>query len=93
VHTAASGAEGLACIREREFALVFLDMRMPGMDGIQVLDELRKACPGTPVIIVTAYATMETATQALEMGAMDCLIKPFNRRDVDRLIERALAAG
>ncbi len=88
--TAATGAEGLAALAGNGVALVFLDVRMPDMDGIAVLAELRRLRPDVPVIMVTAYAATETMSRALAMGAMDCLIKPFNRRDVDRLIQRAL---
>ncbi|HEX2999377.1 MAG TPA: response regulator [Armatimonadota bacterium] len=93
VVTAADGAEGLAHIRDDEaFDLIFLDVRMPGMDGIQVLSEIKRLCPEVPVILVTAYATMDVATQALDMGAVDCLIKPFARRDVDNMVARVLPA-
>lgn len=89
VHTADCGADALARVSENDYSLVFLDMRMPGMDGVAVLAELRRLRPQLPVVIVTAYASVEDTAQALEMGAMDCLIKPFNRRDVDYLVERA----
>ncbi|HOM81818.1 MAG TPA: response regulator [Armatimonadota bacterium] len=93
VHTAASGEECLASIREQEYALVFLDVRMPGMDGIETLARLRQLRPTLPVVIVTAYTTMEAASRAVEMGAFGSLIKPFTRRDVERYVGLALAAG
>lgn len=93
VCTAASGEECLAHIKDQDFALVFLDVRMPGMDGIETLAEVRKLRPELPVVIVTAYATMESAGRAVEMGALGSLIKPFTRRDVDRYVGLALAAG
>jgi len=92
VCTASNGEEGLARAREMDFAIVFLDVRMPGMDGIEVLGRLRQIRPELPVVIVTAYATMEAASQAVEMGALGSLVKPFTRRDVDRYVEMALAA-
>lgn len=93
VCTVASGEECLAHIKEQDFAVVFLDVRMPGMDGIETLAEVRKLKPGLPVVIVTAYATMEAASRAVEMGALGSLIKPFTRRDVERYVSLALDGG
>jgi DNA-binding NtrC family response regulator len=93
VCTVASGEECLAHVKEQDFALVFLDVRMPGMDGIETLAEVRKLKPGLPVVIVTAYATMEAAGRSVEMGALGSLVKPFTRRDVERYVGLALATG
>lgn len=92
VCTASNGEQALEAVREGEFLLVFLDLRMPGLDGIQVLKELRETHPELPVVVVTAYSSLETANQALALGAMSCLVKPFSARDVDRWVEKALAA-
>lgn len=90
VQTAASGAEGLARLAESPFDLVFLDVRMPDMDGVQVLRGVREQWPDLPVIMVTAYAAAEVTEEILALGVLDCLIKPFNRRDVERLVQQAL---
>lgn len=87
---ASSGMEALAMIQENDLGLVLLDIAMPGMDGIETLQELRKVKPEIPVIIVTGHADIPTAVKAIKLGAYDFLAKP---PQVDRLIvtiQRAL---
>ena len=72
--------------------LIFLDVRMPGLDGLAVLGRLRAARPDALVIVMTAHGTMETAIQAMQRGAYDYLAKPFDVDEVLLLAERALTA-
>jgi nitrogen regulation protein NR(I) len=87
--------DGLAALRESEaapFGLVLLDIRMPGADGLAVLSELRRRQPDTQVVIMTAHGSMETAIQAIQQGAYDYLVKPFDLDEALLVAERALTA-
>jgi two-component system response regulator HydG len=90
VEGAASGQKALAAIREKPRDLVLTDVRMAGMDGIEVLRAVKEYNPAMPVLIMTAYSSVETAVTALKNGAYDYLIKPLDM-DVLRLtMDRAL---
>lgn len=78
VETAINGEEALQKLRARPFGLVFLDLKMPGMDGMDVLRRIRDECPGTRVIIITAHGTIDTAVEAMKLGAVDFIQKPFS---------------
>jgi len=90
VRVASSGPEGLAMIDEREPDLVFLDVRMPEMDGVDVLAAIKKKHPDVQVAMITAYAAVETAQSAMRLGAMDYITKPFSVPDVEAVVERAM---
>ncbi len=90
-----SVGDGEAALRHAEaepYELIFLDVRMPGLDGLTVLRHLRASRPDALVIVMTAHGTMETAIQAMQRGAYDYLAKPFDIDEVLLLAERALAA-
>ncbi|MCD6298991.1 MAG: sigma-54-dependent Fis family transcriptional regulator, partial [Thermoplasmata archaeon] len=87
VITAKSGMECLAKLEEAD--LVFLDIKMPGMNGIDVLKKIKKRNSSLPVIMITAYATVDTAKEAMKHGAFDYIRKPF---DVEELEGSILAA-
>ncbi|MEO5888514.1 MAG: response regulator transcription factor [Anaerolineales bacterium] len=76
VQTAASAEEALDCLKSHEYDLTFLDLNMPGMGGIDLLVEFHKHSPHMPVLILTAHAALESAIQAVRLGARDYLIKP-----------------
>jgi len=78
VKTAASGSEGLAVFGDGVFSLVLLDLRLPDMDGLAVLRRMKEASPETPVVIITGYASIESAVEAVKQGAFDYLSKPFS---------------
>jgi two-component system nitrogen regulation response regulator GlnG len=87
--------DGEAALRRAEtepYDLIFLDIRMPGLDGLSVLARLRASRPDALVIVMTAHGTMETAIQAMQRGAYDYLAKPFDIDEVLLLAERALTA-
>lgn len=77
VKTALDGATGLTLFRKNTFDVVISDLKMPGIDGIHVLTEVKKQDPNTEVILMTAHATAQTAVQAMKLGAYDYIIKPF----------------
>lgn len=91
VISAHSGSEALECMgKNRNVDVVILDVKMPGMDGIETLKELKKDFPLTEVIMLTAHATIETAIDGMKMGAFDYLMKPCN---LDQLIEKVKEAA
>jgi DNA-binding response OmpR family regulator len=78
VASAADGHEALRLLAEAPYDLVFLDIRLPGMDGLEILKEIRKRDTQLPVILLTAYGSLQTALQALRLGATDYLLKPID---------------
>jgi CheY-like chemotaxis protein/AraC-like DNA-binding protein len=87
---AASGSEALDIARARPVDLVILDVRLPGLDGIMVLERLRGETPALKVIMLTAVDTARTAVTAMKLGAFDYLTKPFVEDDLCEAVERAL---
>jgi two-component system nitrogen regulation response regulator GlnG len=90
---AASGEAGVDIITQQPLDLVILDMRLPGMDGMETFKQIKKKDPKLPVIIVTAYGTTETAIEATKMGAYDYVLKPFEIPEMLNLITQAIDAG
>ena len=82
VFEAEDGSDAIARVSEEFFDLILMDNRMSHVDGIEALKEIKKISPGIPVIIITAYASVETAVEALQAGAHDYLTKPL---DMDEL--------
>ncbi|MFY9704531.1 MAG: response regulator, partial [Desulfobacterales bacterium] len=90
VATCSSGAEALNCIRRKSFDLVFLDIRLPDMDGFQILATIRKEAAGVLVIMITGDATIETAVEALKSGAYGYLRKPIRIEELTKTVKNAL---
>ena len=86
VVTASSGAEALEKLREHAVHVVILDVKMPGMDGVATLKEIKRQFPMVEVIMLTGHATVESAVEGLKTGAVDYLMKPA---DLDQLLEKA----
>lgn len=82
VDVAASGEEALQAMQQREFDLVLLDLRMPGMDGMEVLKTIKQMWPDTEVVMITGYPTVETAKEAVRLGAHGYLAKPLGPNDI-----------
>ncbi len=93
VESAASGEEGLNIVRKNVPDLVILDMRLPGMNGLETFEAIHEIEPKLPVVIMTAYGTTETAIEATKMGAFDYILKPFEIPDMLVVIGQALEAG
>ncbi len=89
VDTAANGEEGLAALEKEPSAIVLLDLKMPGLDGMEVLRRLRESYPEVLVIIVTGFATVETAIEAMKLGAYDFITKPFKPDELRLTVARA----
>jgi two-component system response regulator HydG len=87
---AASGKEALTTVGEHQFDLALLDIKMPGMDGIELQQRLSEADPDLTVVIMTGYGTVETAVQALKHGAYDYVTKPIDPDDLSRLVAKAI---
>jgi DNA-binding NtrC family response regulator len=90
VTTAADGERALALVAAREFDVVVTDIQMPGADGFAVLREVKRRAPATEVVLVTAYASIPKAVEAMREGAYDYLAKPFDPDEVALVVARAL---
>jgi two-component system response regulator PilR (NtrC family) len=90
VEISASGEEALGKLTQQAFDLTLLDMLMPGMDGLAVLKRIREKDPQATVIIITAYASVESALAAMKNGAYDYIQKPFKHEELILTIQRAL---
>ncbi|MBW2680647.1 MAG: sigma-54-dependent Fis family transcriptional regulator [Deltaproteobacteria bacterium] len=89
VETASSGFEALDKLEKHPFQLLFVDIKMPGMDGIELLEKVKAEYPDTIVIIITAYGSIESAVKAMRIGASDYLLKPFKPDQLALVMERA----
>lgn len=81
--------KALARLSEKEFDIVVTDLRMEEVDGIQVLEHIMEKCKNTRVILITGYATVEVAREALVKGAFDFIAKPFKPRDLRAVVNKA----
>jgi DNA-binding NtrC family response regulator len=88
VETASSGFEALEKLEAYPFQLLFVDIKMPGMDGIELLEKVKTEYPDTIVIIITAYGSIESAVKAMRVGATDYLLKPFKPDQLSLVMER-----
>ncbi|MEJ5347308.1 MAG: sigma-54 dependent transcriptional regulator [Desulfosoma sp.] len=93
VRMAGSGEAGLAAVKERVPDLVVLDVRLPGMSGLETFKAMKAVDPKLPVIVMTAYGTTETAIEATKMGAFDYVLKPFDIPALLDLVSQAIKAG
>ena len=89
VTTADSGREALRIVAARSYDIALLDIKMPGMDGLALQQRLCEVAPQTSVIIMTAYASVDTAVRALKAGAYDYIVKPFDPEELSNLVRRA----
>jgi len=90
VDTAEDGAEALQMLDEERYAAVLTDLRMPQVDGMAVLRRVMARTPETPVVLLTAHGTVETAVEAMKLGAFDFVNKPFDQHELSRIIGKAV---
>ncbi len=90
VDTAASGNEALEKIQGVAFDLLFVDIKMPGMSGIELLEIVKSEYPETMVIIITAFGSIESAVKAMKLGAADYLLKPFKPEHLSLVMEKVV---
>src|SRR5262245_42770781 len=91
VFTAGSGDEVLAVLPRLRPDVIFMDVKMPRMDGVQLLERVKSIDSGVEVVMITAYASLDTVQRAMRFGAMDYLVKPFAPRELEEAAERAVA--
>jgi len=87
---AVDGETALDVLRKKDIDVMVVDLRMPGMSGLEVLRAGRIVSPGTQVIIITAFGTIENAVEAMKLGALDFIVKPFKRSTIVRAVGKAL---
>jgi DNA-binding NtrC family response regulator len=91
VDTASSGQQAIEMARRTDYAIYFVDLKMPGgMDGIETLMEIRRVHPDASIIIITAYATVDTAIAAMKEGAQEYIVKPCNPEEISLLVNRII---
>jgi len=90
VDTRDNGLDGLEYIKTKGCDLAIFDIKMPGMDGIELLKQSKEVDPDIPILMMTAYASIDTAVQAIKEGAYDYIVKPFDPENVSHIIKRAL---
>lgn len=90
VITTSNPVEALEWLKKGGFDLVITDLKMPGVDGMEILRTIRNYDPEIPVIIITAYGTIESATEAMSKDAFDFITKPFRKEQILFTIDKAL---
>lgn len=92
VKGAKDGREGLKFFKKEFFHVVLLDLKLPGLGGMEILSKIKEETPETPVIIITGYASIESAVEAMKRGAFDYLAKPFSPEGLRVIIKKALGS-
>jgi DNA-binding NtrC family response regulator len=91
VSTALSGEEAMETIDESEFDVVFTDIKMPGMDGLEVTERIKERCPWTPVVVITGYGTDENEARANVLGASGFVRKPLTPEIIESITLKAMS--
>jgi DNA-binding NtrC family response regulator len=91
VEAVPDGASAIRRLGDETWAVLLVDLKMPGIDGMQVLAEARKIQPDATAVMMTAYASVDTAVQAMKLGAYDYLVKPFEPEELSHMVRRILA--
>ena len=89
VYMAENGAEGLEIFRKERPAIVLTDIKMPGIDGLAVLQQIKEIAPKTAVIVITGHGDTDLAEQAVALHAVDFIHKPINKEALDAALEKA----
>jgi len=90
IKAASDGEEALQTMEQNPFDVVLLDLRMPGQDGLSVLRTIKQKWPESEVVIITGYPTMDSAKEAVRLGAYDYVAKPVGPQDVINIADRAM---
>ncbi len=90
ITTTNNPVEAVELVRNGSFDVVITDLKMPGLDGLQLLEEVKKRDEDVPVIIITAYGTIDAATEAIQKGGFDFITKPFKKEQIIFTIEKAI---
>jgi DNA-binding NtrC family response regulator len=90
IHMAANGQQALECIQNEKIDLVTLDLNMPGLSGLEVLEEIKRFKEDIAVVVITGYGTLKNAQEAFRLGAADFISKPFNVADVIAIAKRCI---
>lgn len=93
VDQASSGAEGVQMLEDHSYALVILDLRMPRLGGLTVLQHVRNSHPEIPALVMTGYPSLENAKESIQLGAFDFLQKPLDAMQIRTVVARALTCG
>src|ERR1043165_7996626 len=93
VAVAARGDTGLAQAKEQRFDVVITDLKMPGLSGLELVEQLHAAKPKLPIILMTAFGTTETAIEATKLGAYEYLLKPLNMAELLVLVAKPVACN
>jgi len=88
VFTAEDGYKAIEKVKEISFAITFLDMRMPGIDGVQTLKKIKRISPETRVVMMTGYPDKNLEKEAIKQGAYTVIYKPFDRKKVIAIVEK-----
>ncbi len=83
--------EAMERIKEKEFEIIITDLKMEGIDGMQFLEEVKRRSKNTEVIVITGFATIETARESFKKGVFDFIAKPFKLREIQEVVARASA--
>lgn len=89
--SAGSGEEALKVLSEVKYDLVLLDIKMPGIDGVEVMRQIKKYHPDTRIIIITGYGSLDSAIESIRSGAQDYMLKPYTAEDILLSVNRALS--
>ena len=93
VRAVGGGSEALVALKRQGAALVLTDLRMPGLDGLELTREVRRLAPETAVVVMTAYSSVDTAVEAMRLGASNFLAKPFSLPSLKVVVDKALAVN
>jgi len=89
-YAAEDGPTALEKVKAEDWNILMVDLIMPGMNGMEVLEEVKKIKPETAVLIITAYPSIDTAVKAMKVGAYDYIVKPFNPEEVGLVVRKIL---
>jgi DNA-binding NtrC family response regulator len=91
VETFTQSSEAMERIKQISYDIIITDLKMKGIDGMQLLDEAKRRSPRTEVIVITGFATMETAKESFHKGVFDFIAKPFKLSEIQEVVSRAEA--